>query len=82
MSGKGGACATGDNDSCDQWTEFTKDGKPQTLKGAYAVNKDSLALEPDAGGTMLAQVSFVNPDEFLFTMVGSDPKQPGLDFKK
>ena len=63
------------------WT-FTKDGKPQTLKGAYAVNKDSLALEPDAGGTMLAQVSFVNPDEFLFTMVGSDPKQPGLDFKK
>jgi tetratricopeptide (TPR) repeat protein len=69
------------NDGHFVWT-FTKDGKPQTLKGAYAVNKDSLALEPDAGGTMLAQVSFVNPDEFLFTMVGSDPKQPGLDFKK
>ena len=63
------------------WT-FSKDGKPQTLKGAYAVDKNTLALEPDGGGTMLAQVSFVNPSEFLFTMIGSDPKQPGLDFKK
>ena len=61
---------------------FTRDKNTQSLKGVFAVDKNNLALEPDAGGTMLADVVLVSPSEMLFTMIGSDPKDPGLDFNK
>jgi tetratricopeptide (TPR) repeat protein len=61
---------------------FTRDKNTQSVKGVFAVDKNNLALEPDAGGTMLADVVFVSPTELLFTMIGSDPKDPGLDFTK
>lgn len=61
---------------------FTRDKNTQSVKGVFAVDKNNLALEPDAGGTMLADVVLVSPSEMLFTMIGSDPKDPGLDFNK
>ncbi len=71
--------------------ELAKDGKfvwsfargkdKQTVKGVFAVDQNNLAMEPDAGGTMLAEVDFTNPSQFHFQMVGGGPKDPGLDFK-
>src|SRR6476619_3606347 len=36
------------------WT-FTQAGKPQSVKGVYAVEGNTLAMEPESGGTMLAE---------------------------
>lgn len=64
------------------WT-YSRGKKVQSIKGVYAVNDSNLALETtDGGGTMLAQVEFVNPSQFRFKMVGDNEKDPGLEFKK
>ncbi len=61
---------------------FTQGKKKQSVKGVFGVDQANLAMEPDAGGTMLAEIDFINPSQFHFTMLGGDPKDPGLDFKK
>ena len=61
---------------------FARGKDKQTVKGVFAVDQNNLALEPDAGGTMLAEVDFSNPTQFHFQMVGGGAKDPGLDFKK
>ncbi len=53
-----------------------------TVKGVFAVDQNNLALEPDAGGTMLAEIDFANPSQFTFKMIGDGDKSPGLQFKK
>jgi tetratricopeptide (TPR) repeat protein len=64
------------------WT-FTKEKRKQSVKGVFAVDQNNLALETDdGGGTMLAEVTVVNPSTFKFKMIGDDPKDPGLEFKK
>ncbi len=63
------------------WT-FARGKDKQTMKGVFAVDQNNLALEPDAGGTMLAEIDFANPSQFLFKMIGDDAKDPGLQFKK
>lgn len=61
---------------------FTKGKEKQTVKGAYAVNENNLAMEPDAGGTMLAEIDLIKPTEFNFKMVSDDAKDPGMQFTK
>lgn len=61
---------------------FTRGKDKQSVKGAFGVDQNNLALEPDAGGTMLAEVDLVNPSQFHFKMIGGEEKDPGLDFKK
>lgn len=63
------------------WT-YARGKTKQSVKGAFAVDQNNLALEPDAGGTMLAEIDFANPSQFLFKMIGGDAKDPGLQFKK
>lgn len=63
------------------WT-FTRGETKESVKGAFAVDQDSLAMEPDAGGTMLAQIDFTKPDQFKFLMVGGEPNDPGLLFAR
>lgn len=62
------------------WT-YTKDGKKTQVKGVFAVDGDSIAMEPDAGGVMVATIKLQQPDELSFKMAG-DEKTPGLTFKK
>lgn len=73
--------------------EFAKDGsfiwtysrgkQKQSVKGAFAVDQNNLALETnDGGGTMLAEVDFTDPSQFKFKMIGDGEKEPGLNFKK
>lgn len=61
---------------------FARGKDQQTVKGAFAVDQNNLALEPDAGGTMLAEIDFASPTQFHFLMIGGDKTDPGLDFKK
>jgi uncharacterized protein (TIGR03066 family) len=63
------------------WT-FTEKGKPQTVKGVYAVDGNVLALEPDSGGVMLAEVTSPKSGGFDFKMLGAPPGDPGLKFAK
>ena len=63
------------------WT-YSRGKDKQSVKGVFAVDQNNLALEPDAGGTMLSEVDLSNPSQFLFKMIGGDEKDPGLQFKK
>lgn len=64
------------------WT-YSRGKEKQSVKGAFAVDQNNLALETeDGGGTMLAEIDFTNPSQFLFKMIGDDAKAPGLEFKK
>jgi uncharacterized protein (TIGR03066 family) len=63
------------------WT-FTEKGKPQTVKGVYAVDGNVLAMEPESGGTMLAEVTQPKADGFEFKMLGAPPGDKGLKFVK
>lgn len=63
------------------WTH--REGKRSTsVAGAFAVNNGTLALEPQAGGVMLANVQLNGKDRLHFQMVGSGPKDPGLTFSR
>ncbi len=61
---------------------YSRGKDKQSVKGVYAVDQNNLALEPDAGGTMLSEVDLTDPSQFLFKMIGGDAKDPGLQFKK
>ena len=64
------------------WT-YSQGKNKQSVKGVFAVDQNNLALETnDGAGTMLATVDFTNPAQFKFKMIGDDPKEPGLEFKK
>lgn len=64
------------------WT-YSRGKEKQSVKGVFAVDQNNLALETDdGGGTMLAEIDFTNPAQFLFKMIGGEEKDPGLEFKK
>lgn len=63
------------------WT-YSNGKDSQTVKGVFAVDQNTLALEHDGGDTMLAEVDLANPSQFLFKMIGGDAKDPGLTFRK
>jgi uncharacterized protein (TIGR03066 family) len=69
------------NDGMFSWT-FTQAGKPQTVKGVYAMDGNVLAMEPETGGTMLAEVTQPQGGSFSFQMMGAPPGDPGLKFVK
>lgn len=63
------------------WT-YGQAGKSQSVKGVYALNENVLALEPESGGTMLAQVTQPQGGSFGFQLLGAPPGDPGLKFVK
>ena len=63
------------------WT-YARGKDKQSVNGVFAVDQNNLALEPNAGGTMLAEVDLSNPSQFLFKMVGGEANDPGLKFSK
>src|SRR5262245_23693465 len=68
-------------DGAFSWT-FTQAGKAQTVKGVYAVDGNVLAMEPESGGTMLAEVTQPQGGSFGFQLLGAPPGDPGLKFVK
>jgi tetratricopeptide (TPR) repeat protein len=89
LQGKWSAAGEGDSkfaldlskDGNFTWT-FTQKGKPQTVKGVYALDGNVLAMEPESGGVMLAEVSPPQSGRFNFQLLGAPPGDPGLKFAK
>jgi len=61
---------------------FTQSGKSQTVKGVYALDGNVLAMEPESGGVMLAEVTPPASGSFSFQLLGAPPGDPGLKFAK
>jgi hypothetical protein len=61
---------------------FSRNGKEQKVAGVFAVDGNTLAMEPDSGGTMLADLKLASNNSLSFRMVGSQPNDPALVFRK
>jgi tetratricopeptide (TPR) repeat protein len=53
-----------------QWT-YTDGSQTRTIEGVYALEGDTLAMEPDTGGVLLAEVSSPQNGSFDFRMIGA-----------
>jgi tetratricopeptide (TPR) repeat protein len=70
-----------DKDKSFTWT-YQEGKKKEQVKGAYALNGNVLALEPDAGGVMLAEVTEPQGGAFTFRVLGAPKTDPGLTFRQ
>jgi uncharacterized protein (TIGR03066 family) len=61
---------------------FSRGTRKDEVKGVYTVEGNILAMEPETGGVMLAELTMKSPGQMLFHIVGSDKKDPGLEFQK
>jgi hypothetical protein len=61
---------------------FTRGSKKEEVKGVYAVEGNVLAMEPDTGGVLLAELSLKQPDTLHFKMIGGASGDPGLEFRR
>jgi uncharacterized protein (TIGR03066 family) len=61
---------------------FTQGTQTQSVKGVYALDGNTLAMEPESGGTMLAEITAPKSGTFDFQMLGAPPGDPGLKFAK
>lgn len=64
-----------------QWT-YAEGGKQQTVSGVFALDGQTLAMEPDSGGVMLAAIHPPAGGQFHFAMIGAPSDDPGLDFRQ
>jgi tetratricopeptide (TPR) repeat protein len=69
------------NDGRFNW-KFTQAGKAQSFTGKYELAGNTLVLDYDNGGTMVAKLNAKGPDQFAFQMVGGPPSDPGLLFAR
>jgi tetratricopeptide (TPR) repeat protein len=70
-----------DNDGRFTW-KFAQAGNTQSFAGKYELAGNTLVLEYDNGGTMVAKVAVSGPNGFTFQMVGGPPNDPGLAFAR
>jgi tetratricopeptide (TPR) repeat protein len=61
---------------------FTKRSRPETVKGVYTVEGNILAMEPDTGGVLLAELASKEPSALHFKMIGAAPNDPGIEFRR
>ncbi|MEW4489519.1 tetratricopeptide repeat protein [Thalassoglobus sp. JC818] len=55
------------------WT-FTRDGKPQSVKGAFTVRGKNLVMQPDSGGTMLCKIELTSDKTMQFSSIDDSTK--------
>lgn len=67
-------------DNTFSWS-FGKEGALQKIEGVYALDKNSLALEPESGGSLLAELAKNPSGGFTFTTEGPSGTQV-LDFRR
>ncbi|MFL5327583.1 MAG: tetratricopeptide repeat protein [Gemmataceae bacterium] len=60
---------------------FTKGARTKTMKGVYTTQGNVLAMEPDRGGTMLAELTLTEPGSMHFKMIGGPDNDAGLSFR-
>jgi tetratricopeptide (TPR) repeat protein len=61
---------------------FTRGTRKEEVKGVYTVEDNVLAMEPDSGGVMLAEIAIKEPDTLHFKMIGGASGDPGLEFRR
>ena len=61
---------------------FKRGTRKQDVKGVYTLEDNVLAMEPDGGGVMLAELTVKDPDTLHFKMIGGAADDPGLEFKR
>jgi tetratricopeptide (TPR) repeat protein len=61
---------------------FAKGARKQEVKGVHTVEGNVLALEPDSGGVLLAELTQKDPDTLHFKMIGGKADDPGLEFRR
>jgi tetratricopeptide (TPR) repeat protein len=69
------------NDGSFTWA-FTRGVRKQEVKGVYSVEGNVLAMEPDRGGTLAAEITAKTPEALQFKMIGNAADDPGLEFRK
>lgn len=63
------------------WT-FQQGENSQSVAGVFDVDRDTLAMEPDTGGVMLATITAPFDGRFQFQMLGAPDDDSGLEFRK
>jgi tetratricopeptide (TPR) repeat protein len=82
-SGKGNATFTLLLDAEGKFTwGYSRGTRTEEVKGVYVVEGNVLALEPDTGGTLLAELAVKAPGKMHFQMIGAEENDPGLDFQR
>lgn len=61
---------------------FSRGKREQQAKGVYTIEGNVLAMEPDSGGIMLAELAMKTPDSMEFKMIGGASSDPALEFKR
>jgi len=69
------------NDGRFAW-KFSQANKSQAFAGKYELAGNTLVLDYDNGGTMVAKVNPDGSSRFTFQMVGGPPNDPGLAFAR
>ncbi len=81
--GSDGAQFTADFDDKGNFTWTYKQGaQTQKVTGVFDVDGNTLAMEPDSGGMMLATMTPPAGGKFRFQMIGAPAGDPGLEFSK
>jgi tetratricopeptide (TPR) repeat protein len=61
---------------------YSRGSKKEEVKGVYSVEGNVLAMEPDSGGVLLAELTQKSPDNLQFQMIGNAKNDPGIDFRR
>jgi tetratricopeptide (TPR) repeat protein len=61
---------------------FTRGSRKEQVKGVYTVEGNVLAMEPDTGGVLLAELTVKGTDDLHFQMIGGAKDDPGLKFRR
>jgi len=69
------------NDGTFTWA-FSRGSRKQEAKGVYTVEGNVLAMEPDSGGVLLAELTVKAQDSLHFKMIGGAKDDTGLDFRR
>jgi hypothetical protein len=62
--------------------EFSRGSRKQSAKGVYTLEGNILAMEPDTGGVLLAELTAKDADSLQFKMVGGAQDDAGLQFRR
>jgi hypothetical protein len=60
---------------------FSRGSRKQEVKGVYTVEGNVLAMEPDSGGVMLAEIA-AKDETLQFKMIGGKEGDPPLEFRR
>jgi hypothetical protein len=61
---------------------YTTGARKQEVRGVYALDGSSLAMEPTGGGTLLVELTLRDANSMQFQVVGAPAGEPALQFKR